>query len=130
QGLNFVGFVEADDLFENLADVIVCYGLLGNVALKSMEGTARLLASRLHASHDRTPYRRILAMLSRTVLQELRDTMNPELHNGAYLFGLQGVVVKSHGASSQHRFSAALQQAARYVQHKMVPQMAHYLDNQ
>ncbi len=93
-----------------------------------MEGTARLLASRLNASFGRSPYRQILAMLSRATLRELRAEMNPELHSGAFLLGLQGVVVKSHGASSQHSFSAALQQAARCVQHQMVSQMAHYLD--
>ena len=130
QDLNFVGFVEGDDLFANLAEVIVCDGLLGNVALKSMEGTARLLASRLNASYARSPWRRLLAMLCTGVLRELRNEMNPELHNGAFLLGLQGVVVKSHGASSVDSFSAALQQAADCVKHAMVQHMARHLGDQ
>ena len=92
------------------------------------KGNGQIQRARQLASADERLNWRILAMLSRATLRELRAEMNPELHSGAFLLGLQGVVVKSHGASSQHSFSAALQQAARCVQHQMVSQMAHYLD--
>jgi glycerol-3-phosphate acyltransferase PlsX len=129
ESLEFVGFIEGDELLRHRAEVIVCDGMLGNVALKSMEGTAHALGDLLKASFQATPWRRFLSMLSRGALQEVLRGMDPGRHNGAFLLGVQGVVVKSHGAAREQGFTAAVQQAARCVENSMVALMTQRLDS-
>jgi len=128
--LNFCGFVEGDHLHEARVQVIVSDGLLGNVALKTAEGTAQLASYMVRQGFERNWWRRMLGILALPVLRELRQSLSGERHGGAFLLGLQGVVVKSHGGAEQSGFAAALQQAVTCVEHQMVPRLAHYLDNQ
>jgi len=110
-GLNYTGFVEASDLFSGKADVIVCDGFVGNIALKSSEGLARLIGRKVKSSFRGSLYRRLLAMLARPMLMQLQREIDPSRHNGASLLGLQGIVVKSHGAANAKSFRYALEQA-------------------
>lgn len=130
-GLNYTGFVEASDLFAGKADVIVCDGFVGNIALKSSEGLARLIGSKVKASFRGSPYRRLLALLARPMLVQLQRQIDPARHNGASLLGLQGIVVKSHGAANVKSFRYALEQAIAEVRmalpEKISAQVALYL---
>ncbi|MEP5765521.1 MAG: phosphate acyltransferase PlsX [Halieaceae bacterium] len=128
--LNYCGFVEGDDLHLARAELIVCDGLLGNVALKTAEGTAELAADLVRQSFASHWWYRLLGLMVRPVLGQLRVSLSAEQYGGAFLLGLQGVVVKSHGGSTPRAFRAALEQAVLCVEHKMVPRLAHYLDNQ
>ncbi|MFN3881329.1 MAG: phosphate acyltransferase PlsX [Nitrincola lacisaponensis] len=110
-GLNYIGYVEGGEVFSDRADVIVCDGFTGNIALKSNEGLARLIAEKLRKSFTRNLYRRLLGLLAQPVLKELQQQIDPGRRNGASLLGLQGVVVKSHGGAGQSHFEAALNQA-------------------
>lgn len=130
-GLNYTGFVEASDLFAGKADVIVCDGFVGNIALKSSEGLARLIGRKVKASFRGSPYRRLLAVLASPMLRQLQGWIDPARHNGASLLGLQGIVVKSHGAANVRSFGFALEQAVLEAKmalpEKISAQVARYL---
>ena len=110
-GLNYIGYIEGGEVFSDRADVIVCDGFTGNIALKSNEGLARLIAAKLKHSFTRNPYRRLLGWLAQPVLKELQQQIDPGRRNGASLLGLQGIVIKSHGSASSRHFEAAIEQA-------------------
>lgn len=106
--LAYQGFVEGDDLFSGAADVIVCDGFAGNIALKASEGVARLVAHKLSARLGSRPWLRWFTLLMASELRALRSELDPEHFNGACLLGLRGVVVKSHGAATVDGFAQAL----------------------
>lgn len=114
-GLNYIGYVEGNDVFSGKADIVVCDGFVGNVVLKSSEGLARLISHRVHQGFTRNLYRRFLAVLARPVLKEIQVQMDPSRRNGATLLGLQGIVMKSHGSADQRCFGYALDRAIAEV---------------
>jgi glycerol-3-phosphate acyltransferase PlsX len=114
-GLNYIGYVEGNDVFAGKADIVVCDGFVGNVTLKSSEGLARLISERVRQSFSRNLYRRCLALLARPVLKEMQEQMDPSRLNGATLLGLQGIVMKSHGSADQKCFGYALDRAVAEV---------------
>jgi glycerol-3-phosphate acyltransferase PlsX len=122
--INFCGYIEGSSLHDGDAELVVCDGLLGNVALKVAEGTAQLASSMIAQAYDRHWWSRALALLSRPLLRGLKRSLSADLHGGAFLLGLQGVVVKSHGSSSEAAFAAAIGQAALCIEHDMVSQLA------
>ncbi len=106
--LNYVGFVEGDDIFSGEVDVVVTDGFTGNVALKSMEGLANMLVGALKAEYTRNPLRYIGALASWPVLRSLRREFDPRTYNGASMVGLTGVVIKSHGSADVVSFGNAI----------------------
>jgi glycerol-3-phosphate acyltransferase PlsX len=127
QRINYLGYVEGDDLHAGLADVIVCDGLLGNVALKAAEGTAQYTGQLIARTFSRHWWLKLLASVARPQLKALRHAVDADRHGGAFLLGLQGVVVKSHGASNSESFAAALGQAVRCIEHDMVSRLGRNL---
>lgn len=111
QHLNYIGYVEGSDVFSGKADVIVCDGFVGNVLVKASEGVARLVVSKMRASFRRNVLTRFFAFLSRGVLDNLRDEINPSRYNGASFLGLQKTVVVSHGSADIDAFCRAIQLA-------------------
>lgn len=111
--LNYQGFVEGDGVFKGEADVVVCDGFTGNVALKTMEGVASMLGSMIREEINRTPLTRLAGLFSLPWLRNLKNRMNPQRYNGASLLGLDGIVVKSHGGADVDGFTSALEVAAR-----------------
>ncbi len=118
--LNYIGFVEGDDIYTGDADVIVCDGFVGNVALKSSEGVAQMLTEFARQEFDRNPYTRLAALLARPVLKAVRRRIDPRRYNGASLLGLRGIVVKSHGSADSLSFATAIRVAMLEVE-KEVP---------
>lgn len=114
--LNYIGYIEGDDIYSGRADVIVCDGFVGNVVLKSSEGLARFLGRSLDGAFKSSPYRRLLGWLARPVLAELQSLLDPSRRNGASFLGLQGIVVKSHGAANRECFRHAIEQALLEIQ--------------
>jgi glycerol-3-phosphate acyltransferase PlsX len=114
-GLNYIGFIEGDDIFTGKVDVVVCDGFVGNIALKSSEGVARLIGRQLRLSFTRSLWRKMMAMLVSPVLEEIRAHIDPARRNGASLLGLQGIVVKSHGSANRQCFGYAIDQAVAEV---------------
>src|SRR5260370_34698445 len=98
-GLNFYGNVERTDIYKGTTDVIVCDGFVGNVALKTSEGLALMLADYLREEFTRNTLRRSLALVALPAINAFKRRVDPRRYNGATLIGLKGVVIKSHGSA-------------------------------
>jgi glycerol-3-phosphate acyltransferase PlsX len=112
-GLNYVGFVEGHDIFSDQVDVVVTDGFTGNVALKTMEGAARLIADTLREEFTRNMARKLGALGARPALNALRTRLNPDRYNGATMVGLNGIVIKSHGGADVFGFQRAIEVAVQ-----------------
>ena len=106
--LNYVGFVEGDDIGKGTVDVVVTEGFAGNIALKTAEGTARQFAQYLKNAMNRTWAARLGYLLSRQAFRTLRDKMDPRKSNGGVFLGLNGIVIKSHGGADAEGFASAV----------------------
>jgi len=111
-GLNYVGFVEGDDIFSGDVDVVVTDGFTGNVALKTMEGAAGLIADRMRREFNASWLDRLAGLAARPVLRRVAAGIDPARYNGACMVGLGGIVVKSHGRANGIAFSRAITTAA------------------
>jgi glycerol-3-phosphate acyltransferase PlsX len=109
--INYVGFVEAHDIFSDKVDVVVTDGFTGNVALKSMEGAARLIADAMREEFGRTILRKLGYLAARPALNALRARIDPRRYNGATMVGLNGIVIKSHGGADLFGFQRAIEVA-------------------
>jgi glycerol-3-phosphate acyltransferase PlsX len=109
----FVGFVEGGDLPSAKVDVIVTDGFTGNVALKTGEGTAKLISELLREAFKYSPLSRFAAMLAYTSMGRLSKRIDPRRVNGGVFLGLNGTVVKSHGSADATGIAAAIKLAAR-----------------
>jgi glycerol-3-phosphate acyltransferase PlsX len=107
----FIGYVEGVDLPSDRVDVIVTDGFTGNVALKTAEGTARLIGDFLREAFNATLWSRIAAVLALTSLNRLRRRMDPRRSNGGVFLGLNGIVVKSHGSADATGVASAVAMA-------------------
>jgi glycerol-3-phosphate acyltransferase PlsX len=128
--LNYCGYIEGDEIHNGDVEVIVCDGLVGNIALKVAEGTAGLAADLIAEKFSHHWWHRLVGALSAPLLSGLSENLSAERHGGAFLLGLQGVVIKSHGGASETGFGAALKQAAECIDHEMVPRLVHHLNSQ
>ncbi len=128
--LNYIGYIEGSDLYSGSADLIVCDGLLGNIALKTAEGTAEFAARMINRSFRRHWWLKLVAMAAAPALRDLRESLSAERHGGAFLLGLRGVVVKCHGGAGEEGFCASLDEAARCIEQDMVPKLAQHLGEQ
>ena len=106
--LNYIGFVEGNDIFSGEVDVVVTDGFTGNVALKTMEGLANMLVGALKTEYTRNPLRYFGALTSWPVLRSLKREFDPRTYNGASMVGLTGVVIKSHGSADIVSFANAV----------------------
>lgn len=119
--LNYIGFVEGDGIFLEDVDVVVCDGFVGNVALKTMEGLARLIMDFMKQEFRRNLFTRMAGIAAWPVLRAFARRVDPRRYNGASLLGLQGIVIKSHGGADAIAFANAIRIAALEVE-KGVPQ--------
>ncbi|MBT6273973.1 MAG: phosphate acyltransferase PlsX, partial [Chromatiales bacterium] len=106
--LNYVGYVEGDGIYKGVADVVVCDGFSGNVALKSSEGVAHLVTSFMKEEFERNLLTRLAALAAMPVLRSLRRRLDPRRYNGGAFVGLRGIVVKSHGGADDFSFCNAI----------------------
>ncbi len=106
--LEYVGFVEGDDIGKGTVDVIVTEGFAGNIALKAAEGTARQLATFLRSAMNRTWRSRIGYVFAKPAFDALKEKMDPRRSNGGVFLGLNGIVIKSHGGTDAEGFASAL----------------------
>ncbi len=106
--MDFRGFVEGDDISKGSVDVVVTDGFTGNIALKTGEGTARLVGQLLREALHSGPFAQIGAIIAYPALRKLRARMDPGAFNGALFLGLNGLVVKSHGSATGRGYAAAI----------------------
>ena len=113
--LNYHGFVEPNDVFKHRADVVVCDGFTGNIALKTMEGSAHFVYQQMASYFRRGWISRAYGLACWPFLYTIKKRLDPNRHNGAALVGLNGIVIKSHGASNEVAWQQAIQLAMREV---------------
>ena len=118
--LNFVGNVEGNDIFKGTADIVVCDGFVGNVALKTSEGLAQMINQFLREEFSRNPLTKLCAAVSYPVLMALKRRLDHRRYNGAALLGLRGLVFKSHGSADALAFEQALARAYDAASHQLL----------
>ncbi len=114
-GLNFYGNIEGDDIYRGTTNVVVCDGFVGNVALKTSEGLAQMLASYLREEFRRSLFSRLAGLVALPVINAFRRRVDHRQYNGASLLGLRGVVIKSHGSADSYAFRCAIRRAVEEV---------------
>ncbi|QLH62734.1 phosphate acyltransferase PlsX [Serratia symbiotica] len=129
--INYIGYLEGNDLLTGKTDVMICDGFVGNVTLKTMEGVVRVFLSLLKSSKDGGKQTWWLKWLSRWLqawVVKRFGHLNPDQYNGACLLGLHSTVIKSHGAANLHAFAAAIEQAVQAVQRQVPERIAARLE--
>lgn len=126
--LQYVGFVEGDQIGHGVADVIVVEGFAGNIALKTAEGTARQIGRYLKDAMERTWMSRLGAVLARGAFQVLKNKMDPRRMNGGTFLGLNGIAVKSHGGTDALGFASAVDLGYEVAQSGLVERLASDLE--
>ena len=129
-GLNYVGFIEGNEIFSGKADVVVTDGFTGNVAVKTMEGTAGLVAHSLRRAFTRSLLSRIQGFIAAPVLKRFAVEMDPRNYNGASLVGLNGIVIKSHGGADSFAFQHAIETALVEVKNQVPQQIGNLLQQE
>lgn len=109
--INYIGFVEGDDIYKGNADLIVCDGFVGNVMLKSSEGLAWMITQYVKEAFVRNWLTKLSAFAAICVLRNVRKRIDPTGYNGASLLGLQGIVIKSHGGANVPAYANAIEEA-------------------
>ncbi len=118
--INFVGNVEARDLLEGVADVVVTDGFSGNIALKSIEGTALAIFSMLKAELTSSLKTKLATGVIKPQLRNLKNKLDYSEYGGAGLFGLKAPVIKAHGSSDQNAILNAIRQAKDMVEKEVI----------
>lgn len=126
-GLNFYGNVEGDDINKGTVDVVVCDGFTGNVALKTIEGVAKMIAFIIREEFNRSLLSKIMALAAMPVLNRVKETLDHRKYNGAVLLGLNGLVIKSHGGADEVGFYYALKQAYHEMNAGVITILEDYL---
>lgn len=128
--INYVGFVEGNAIFEAKADVVVTDGFTGNVALKTMEGTAALVSGFIRDAFTASASAKFQALLAGPVLRGLKARLDPRHYNGATFIGLNGIVVKSHGGADEIAFQHAIETAVLEAEAGVIAHIGQQLDRQ
>lgn len=127
--LNYIGYVEGDDVYKGTADVIVCDGFVGNVSLKTGEGVAKMIAYFIKTEFSRNLLTKMAAWCAMPVLNAFRRRIDPRRYNGASLLGLKGTVIKSHGSADALSFANAIEVAATVVKQSVPERISKQLQH-
>ena len=129
--LNYIGYVEGDDIYCGDVDVVACDGFVGNVSLKTSEGVAKLISNFARQAFTKNLLTKCVALLATPILNEFKNSIDPRHYNGATLLGLQGIVIKSHGGADAlafaHAISIAHLEAKKKVPQLIDKQLEHFL---
>jgi glycerol-3-phosphate acyltransferase PlsX len=118
--MDYTGFVEGDDIGKGTTDVVVTEGFSGNIALKTAEGTAKLIAQYLREAMSRTLMARIGYLFARSAFNRLREKLDVRKVNGGVFLGLNGLVVKSHGGTDDEGFASAVELGYDMVRRRLL----------
>lgn len=128
--LNYIGFVEGNDIFSGRVDVVVSDGFVGNVALKTIEGLAKMIGAYIRQEFRRNAFTKLLGCVASPVLRALKRRLDPRLYNGASLLGLNGIVIKSHGGADRVAFANAIRIAMLEVDKQVPVRITRLLESQ
>ena len=121
--INYIGNIEGHEVFSGKADVVVCDGFVGNIALKTGEGLAYFIRDRLISTFRKSLWGRILSLMAAPIMKNFYKSIDPVIYSGASFLGLQGILVKSHGHSGEEEFFWAIGEAVRQVESNMLEQL-------
>ncbi|MCY4052008.1 MAG: phosphate acyltransferase PlsX [Gammaproteobacteria bacterium] len=126
--LNYIGYVEADQIFMGDTDLIVCDGILGNVALKASEGVAQFIMSVIQQEFTSSVSKKLTALVSKPTLNAIKRRLDHRRYNGANLIGLNAIVVKSHGGTDSVGFRYAIEYALKSAENKLVKRIGQQIE--
>jgi len=126
--LNFYGNVEGNDIYKGTTNVVVCDGFVGNVALKTSEGLAQMLASYLREEFKRNLLTKLAGVVAMPVINAFKRRVDHRQYNGASLLGLRGIVIKSHGSADKVAFHSAIKRAVDEVRGGMIRQLGEHIE--
>lgn len=126
--LNYVGFAEGDDVYHGDVDVVVCDGFVGNIALKTSEGVARMISNELKGEFRSGPLSLLAGLIAYPVLRRFRKRFDPRRYNGAILLGLRGIVIKSHGSADKFAFANAINIAVQAASQRVPDRIREHLE--
>ncbi len=127
--IHYVGFVEGDDIFRGTANIVVCDGFVGNVALKSGEGVASMIGHFIREEFQRGVWSRVMGLVALPVLRALRLRIDPREYNGASFVGLRGIVIKSHGGADVVAFARAIDEAIAEIRKNVPERISQHLES-
>ena len=127
--LNYIGFVEGNDIYLGGVDVVVCDGFIGNISLKTSEGVAKMISHYLKNEFNRNLLTRLVGLVTMPVLRAFKRKIDPRRYNGASLLGLRGIVIKSHGGADELAFANAINIAVLEVEKAIPDRIASELEN-
>ncbi len=125
--LNYCGFVEGDDIFRGVVDVVVADGFVGNISLKTAEGVAKMFSYYMKQEFKRNYLTKLIGLISKPVLNRFKNKVDPRAYNGASFLGLKGIVVKSHGGADIYSFSQAIKVAMLEVDQNVPDKISNLL---
>lgn len=128
KSINYAGFIEGDALYQGDVDVVVCDGFVGNVALKTTEGTALVFAKLIKEAFMRNAITKLAGWLVKPILKSFIKRIDPAAYNGATFIGLQGIVIKSHGDANKRAFANAIEQAIIGVEKNIPERIRHEVE--
>ena len=120
--MNYIGYVEGDTIFDNVADIVVCDGFVGNAVLKATEGVVKMIAQYVKTVFKETWWIKLALLPAFPIFRRLIKQLDPERYNGATFLGLNGIVIKSHGSANINAFAFAVEEAIFEVD-KNIPQL-------
>lgn len=128
--LNYIGYVEGNSINAGhvKVDLIVTDGFVGNVALKSIEGAAKMIGSKLKESFSKNLFTKLAGLIAYPVLKSFKDSIDPRLYNGASFIGLRGLVIKSHGGADALAFETAIHLAEVEVGHDLIRKISERIE--
>lgn len=127
--LNYIGYVEGDDVYKGAADVVVCDGFVGNVSLKTAEGVVALISHYMKQEFKRNWFTKLTGLIALPVLKAFKNRIDPRRYNGATFLGLRGIVVKSHGGADTMAFAYAIREAVIQVEKNVPNRIAKQLES-
>lgn len=126
--LNYIGFVEGNEIYADSVDVVVCDGFVGNVALKTSEGLAGMISYYLKQEFKRTLVGKFIGLMAMPILNAFKNRIDWRRYNGASLLGLKGIVIKSHGSADAKAFANAIEVAMIEVRKNVPNMIEHHLE--
>jgi glycerol-3-phosphate acyltransferase PlsX len=115
-GIDYVGFVEADELYQGNLDIVVCDGFHGNIALKTSEGLLRHVSQQFDLMLKSSLPGKVLSFFTHPIIERFKRQLDPVMHSGALLLGINGLIVKSHGKSDQEAFYQSIRYALAEIE--------------
>lgn len=126
--INYAGFIESDVVHKGEADLVVCDGFVGNVMLKTTEGTARFIGILMKEAFTRNIFTKLAGLMVKPVLKSFIKRIDPGRYNGATFIGLNGTVIKSHGGANATAFVRAIEEALIEVERNVLDRIRHDIE--